>query len=245
MPDKRFTFVHLAVTALLFGIGAFTLVEFANHAYSGAWWWPVGGKGASTDTPLKVQGGAPTFRTKKNLPFHQVSNNNYCALIGSATSTLQLKLFQPGNHSPNPDCNISVPSGGQIDFYGRLLNQNPPPYTTESMNGIRVTILQSCNGANGLSASLTPEPPTSGTSPSSGFYPDRNNIPDDDDAAYIERFEDLTCSTTPPSSNGDEDTCEHLSSIYINNAATSSPKSGKRWRCINGECRVEFFVTTP
>jgi hypothetical protein len=242
MPFKvKYTIGHLAISGVLFAIVALGTVELTNFKRTNHWWWPFGALPVSgtTDTPLKVRGGAPTFRTDPYVSFVS-AGSNYCVALGGSTSTLTLYLWQPGNHSGTPT-QLPVPSGGQIDFFWRM-----PDGVRESDNGARVDLSHPCNGSS-LGALISPETLPMGSTVYSAFYAFRNNA-GDDDYSHVERFEDTSANCQrPPSPNWDEDSCEHLKSIYIHNSLTTTPRdgSGTKWDCVNGECEVEFVVFTP
>jgi hypothetical protein len=184
---------------------------------------------APADSPLKVRGGAMTFRTKANNQFSQVPNtSSYCVLLGSPTSTVSLALFQPKDQTATT---IQLTNQAQIDFFGHT-----PDGGSASNNGIQVLITSSCNGVTGLSALLQPE------GSNSQFYDHLNNAADEDNAR-MERFQDIPCSKNPPTPLADEDTCEHMKQFIINSAPTPTPNGGSVYKCRNGECRVEFVVS--
>ena len=215
---RRFTFVHLLLAVAGTALATFAAVKLYQILTS-----------APYDSPVKVRGGAMTFRTKKNVPFQNLGGDNYCVSLG-APSTVQIDLFQPGSDpSGIPDKSATLSNGAQIDFLGSTADGS-----NASSNGSRILITNNpCGSSTGLIATLQPE----GTS--SGFYKNRNNASDEDDS-HLVRFQDLPCSQSPPSPTADEDTCEHLNTIYINSSPTSSPTSGTKWHCRNGECLVKI-----
>jgi len=192
--------------------------------------------GDQTDTPIVVQGGSMTFRTTSfNGGFNPTSNGTYCVFLGPQNSSLLLEVTQLGNE---PVVSESVSQGGQIDLFGHLRSQG-----SESSNGVEVAVVNgTCNSHDGLIAILTPEPAANGAT-GSDFYAYRNNG-SDDDGTRIERFKDTMC-TNAPDAQGDEDSCERLSNIYINPQQTSQPKTGIRIPCTDGACEVDFAVTSP
>jgi len=197
------------------------------------------------DPPVKVRGGAMTFRTKSGTPFSQVSGNSFCVWLGSAGAKLTLDIYQPKNHTNSPNRSIKLTNQSQIDFFGRSETGQ-----IGSNNGTRVLITSSpCNGAQGLSALIQPE------GANSGFYSNNENGASQDgndnddpsnanDQSHSIRFQDLACSSkfSPPAGTGDEDSCENMGLIYVNDAPTDNPTNGKHARCHNGDCSVEFNV---
>jgi hypothetical protein len=236
---KRYTSVQLwafvALTAVLAAIGTRLILNLLTATTSG-------------NSPVKVRGGAMTFRTESGGQFQQVgTSNSYCIVLSTTSTNLTLDLFQPGNHTKNPNKSISLADQTQIDFFGR--NEKGK---IKRDNEIQVLITSSCNGTQGISATLTPIA-------HSAFYVNQKDAPSQDgddtpDTSRSIRFQDLDCATNflplpqspgamPQNPNGDEDFCENLGLIYVNSAPTTSPTSGNPWaRCHNGDCSLEFYV---
>ena len=177
-----------------------------------------------SDPPIKVNGGAMTFWTKKGVQFDAPpSGKTYCLPLGTASSgTVQLKLFQPDNYTTIPDNKIPLSSSAQVDLFGFKGTGFAP-----SDNGIRVLIKTSCGNSTDLSAWLQPEEDVN-----SDFYQNMANGAAPSNRHFV-RFwnKDPSCSS-PPTPSADEDLCEHLDRIYVN---------GKPWdKCNDGECRLEI-----
>jgi hypothetical protein len=237
---RRYTLTHLMIVATAVAVATLILARLISIALSSR----------PADSPVKVRGGAMTFRTKSGGQFQQVgASNSYCLVLSTTSTNLTLDLFQPGNHQSNPNKSISlVPDQTQIDFFGR----NEKGKIKKNGNEIRVLITSSCNGTQGTSATLTPIA-------HSAFYLNQKGDPSQDgddspDTSRSIRFQDLDCATNflpipqspgamPQNPNGDEDFCENLGLIYVNSAPTTTPTSADPWaRCHNGDCSLEINV---
>jgi hypothetical protein len=181
--------------------------------------------GVATNAPVKVRGGAMTFRSTS--AFSQDGDGNPCVPIKSGT---QVGIFEPGNSGATADNSYPLQTGVQIDFFGHEENGG-----ANSNDGVRVLITSTCNGSS-LGATIVPEPLSH-----SSFYPFQDQAKDEDKTTYRKRFLDSACIGTP-SPSGDEDTCEHLSTVYVNSSATITPKSNpaQEWLCTDGECDVKI-----
>jgi hypothetical protein len=200
--------------------------------------WPLNGGG--TDTPLKVQGGAMTFRLEANAQFYMDGailkdrTGNPCVVLNSKDGTVTVNLIQYSGTS-TVDKTATLTSGAEIDLYGHT-----PRGDAESSNGIQVLLESNCNGSN-FGASLIREQ-GGGSDLYANPYRDGNGGADDD-KVHMYRFKDTSCVQTA-SASADEDTCEHLRSVYIYNKPPGKPKSGTPWMCNSAECRVEFVIPT-
>jgi len=182
---------------------------------------------ATSGSPIKVNGGAMTFWTKKGVTFDTASNG-YCVPLGTS-GTVQMKLFQPDNYTSTPDQHVTLSSTAQIDLFGFKGTGFAP-----SNNGVRVLISGSCGSSNGPSALVQPE-----DGGNSGFYQNMKNAAAPSNRHFV-RFQDLSCPS-PPSPSADEDSCEHLDRIYVSSTPTSSPPTGAPWgKCDDGQCRLEI-----
>jgi hypothetical protein len=213
------------------------------------------GSGSGTNTPLKVRGGAMTFRSGGKFGSDSAYPNGYCVKLnfsyfelGDVDDVLRSKHV-PAVSYPNA-AYPTVSTSWQIDLYDR-----DPTGTSETPrdSGIRIIATSNCViGPAGTppvaGVTITPE------SEYSKFYDNNSdkNLPDDDKTTYKKRFLDMYCQAdhTMPSANGDEDSCEHISSIYINN----SPKNKKAdvqanpigsYVCTNGECVIGVGLPPP
>jgi len=233
---KRYT------TAQVAAIGLVTLVAGAAVTYLLVKAMQAG----PGDPPVKVRGGAMTFRTKSGQ-FQQVgTSNSYCIVLADPGKTVSLDLFQPGNHTTTPKPQLTLADQMQIDFLGR----NEKGKAKKNGNGIHVLITSSCNGKPGVSATFSPLG-------NSAFYlnqkdaasQDGDDDPTNPDTSSSLRFQDLDCAANfPPTPipggpvqnpNGDEDLCENMGAINV----TPAPTNGNPWvRCHNGDCSVEFNV---
>jgi len=237
VASRRFTSTHLIIAVALAAIAAFVVARLIQLAFTGG----------SSDSPVKVRGGAMTFRTKSGQ-FQQVgTSNSYCVVLSTTSTNVSLDLYQPGNHTKTPNKSFSLTSQLQIDFFGR----NEKGKVKRNGNEIRVLITSSCNGMQGISATLTPVG-------NAAFYVNQKNgasqdADDNPDTSSSVRFQDLDCAQNfPPTPtpggpvqnpNGDEDLCENMGLIYVNSAPTTTPTTVDPWaRCHNGDCSVEFNV---
>lgn len=240
---RRYTLTHLAIAATVVALATVILVRLISILLA-----PAHG-----DSPVKVRGGAMTFRTKSGGQFQQVgTSNSYCVVLGATGTKLELDLFQPGNHQSNPNKSIAlVPDHTQIDFFGR----NEKGKIKRNGNEIRVLITSSCNGMQGVSATLTPVGNSAFyLNQKNGTSQDGDDDPSTPDTSQSVRFQDLDCATSfpplpqtpgglPQNPNGDEDLCENLGLIYVNSGPTTNPTSGDHWaRCHNGDCSLEINV---
>jgi hypothetical protein len=240
---KRYTSVQLwafvALTAVLAAIGTRLILNLLTATTSG-------------NSPVKVRGGAMTFRTESGGQFQQVgTSNSYCIVLSTTSTNLTLDLFQPGNHQKTPNKSIALANQTQIDFFGR----NEKGKIKKNGNEIRVLISSSCNGTQGISATLTPIADSAFyLNQKDGASQDGDDDPNAPDTSHSVRFQDLDCATNflpiPPSPgampqnpNGDEDFCENLGLIYVSSAPTTTPTSVDPWaRCHNGDCSLEINV---
>lgn len=229
---RRYTLTHLVIAATVVALATLILVRLISIALTSR----------PGDSPVKVRGGAMTFRTKSGGQMQQVSGNSFCVVLGSPGAKVTLDIFQPKNHTNTPNRSFKLTSQSQIDFFGRTEKGQ-----VGSNNGTRVLITPSCNGQQGVSALFQPESADSGfyANNESGPSQDGNDDPpNDNDSSHSVRFQDLACAAkfTPPNGSGDEDSCENMGIIYVNDAPTGQPTNGKHARCHNGDCLVEFNV---
>jgi hypothetical protein len=240
--DGRFTVTHLTFSFILGIVVVFvglTVISLIKKALLHP--------APTTTSPLKVRGGAMTFRTAPNTNFGVDSNQNPCFVIPKSGATMELYADPTGPNTPflkNPDQSQGLQDGVQFDLIGHNAKGDAP-----SVNGVRIYITSGCSG-NNLGASLIPESDHNG----SDFYHYRRNQ-HDDDGSYIRRFLDNDCAKptgsygTANDDNKDEDTCEHLAIIYVNvnrpPAQTDNYKSSaaQTWKCLNGDCVLQ--IRTP
>ena len=156
-----------------------------------------------------------------------------------------------GTHVPMvPYPNAKYPSNDfsnrQIDLYdrdpmGKIVNGKEI--------GIRLVASKQCTVSPGSGITLEPEPDNM----SPIFYPNSNDSnPDDDASTYKMRFLDSMCNKAYPSPQkaGDEDSCEHIYSIYVNTSHYNKRSDVKTnaigaYRCTDGECALGIGLTTP
>jgi hypothetical protein len=217
-------------------------------------------KGPAPSAPIIARGGALTFRSFSNQAFvtANLPANNYCVVLPATAgaSSITVGLIENPNNPYNPpyanpptvSYSATLDSNAQFDFFGHPSvwwadPSNPGVGAGISNNGVRVTLIQNCNGHPGILFQPEPAIPPA-TASNSAFYADRLNT-QDDDGSYQIRFQDTSCATALPSSTGDEDNCEHLSAVYYNPKQTSLPKSGKQWLCTDGECDIVFQFNNP
>jgi hypothetical protein len=204
------------------------------------------------DSPVKVRGGAMTFRTSSGGDQFQTvggSGNSFCILLSKTpNANVTLDVSQAKFHKVVSSRSETLTNTSQIDFFGR----NEKGQAGKSSNGIRVLITPSCNGVPGTSALIQPE------GPNSGLYLNQKNAASQDlsgddlpnpssdkDTSQSLRFKDLDCAAkfSPPTPGGDEDLCENMGLIIVNSKHTDNPTTtGKPIRCHNGDCQVEFNV---
>ena len=183
-----------------------------------------------TNSPIKIRGGAMTFRINAHYDW-KTNNNEPCVDLSTFPTTIDLDGFEPIAGAPaNPP---PLPSKDwQVDFFGHSRDKS-----ARSPNGIRIAITsKKCDGSAGASAAFTPE------NANSMFYEfDKDSLYDEDGQTRIKRFEDKSC-TSKPDSAGDEDNCEHIHSIYINKSIKPNPTVSPDYvyRCTNGECKAEI-----
>jgi hypothetical protein len=154
-----------------------------------------------------------------------------------------MELYQDptGPNTPilkNPDKSQPLNDGVQFDLVGHKVKVGGP-----STNGVRIYIKTGCGPTNSLGAFLSVDSDGKGNT---RFYKFRQNQPDDD-LSYAKRFLDGVCEkpTTSGTANDqyqDEDSCEHLSTIYVNINQPPTPTldyishAKDAWPCTNGEC---------
>ena len=188
---------------------------------------------AGTNSPVKIRGGAMTFRFASGAVIDKDANGNFCSVIDKSTSISLFEHPDEKGTTAKADYQYSLSPGVQIDLFGYTRGGK-----SDSNNGIQVLITNTCK-TNQLGASLIPEPNSS-----SLFYPFEDNASDDPtDKSTRRRFEDTACvGQQPPDQNGDEDTCEHLAKVYIHSSPSANPKSNlvgnTPWSCERGECLV-------
>jgi hypothetical protein len=252
--NKQFSLMHLA----LVGIGGALLaaiviaIPAANvlrqpkiFGQPGG----VGGRGNSdTDTPIVVQGGSMTFRSKDSSNRWVASGNGYC-LDGADISALELngveltRKPQPASTPPNPTGWIGLSPGWSLILYGRDHSQGSGT-TASSADGITLAAQDStCKGTKpGTSVLLTPLPhPDPVTHENlNGFYPiadepDDGQKPTGDTSSPSVRFMNSSSFCAGPNGNlkGDEDVCERMSTIQ----ATVNGNT-YYYNCKNGECAI-------
>jgi hypothetical protein len=215
---------------------------------------PFGGPG---DSPVVVQGGAMTARTKDTANGWQGASSPFCT--GITTSGLNLNYSDisdkvPGNSVPVSNPFPKIPKGSvaltgsswMLTILGRSYFPNATN-PSQSTNGIVIQPVNNCAALTG--ASVYVQLSLTGTYPA--FYgPDANLKEDGSGTATSMRFRDLTpYDSTGKTSNcfgpnnnsgklaGDEDVCERASLVTLNTNTT--PGGGgvtySGW-CTNGAC---------
>lgn len=180
------------------------------------------------DSPIKVRGGAMTFRSK-NVTWQQ-------GTVSGATSPC---YFLDGVGISSISTDASYASGGTAPSLNNLtagwsmtLNgRNPSNPKQASPNGITIkTQDASCNGSVHTMI-LLPLSPTN----AAAFYPGELQTED----GYMERFVDNSSSCQGPSGSrsGDEDLCERMSTISLVLAGSST----YNYLCRNGECEIDIY----
>ncbi len=217
----------LAVVLGLGGVGSLVLPEIEQYFLNKS----------STNPPLKIRGGAMTFRS--NVQFGKDGSYSCVQLTPSSIKLIDVGSLKSGKAIP--DVNIpSIEVPWQMDLYGRDGSGK-----NESSNGIRIRTTQTCvvttasaTSSSAAGVSFIPE------SADSTFYPNNDGASlDEDNVTRRKRYQDESCTAT--SLNSDEDSCEHIYSIYINTAfknTTADVKADPAYflRCKNGECVIKI-----
>jgi hypothetical protein len=181
---------------------------------------------STVSSPLKVRGGAMTFRSENLWTTDSSATPAPCTQLTPTSIQLKNVTAVPVTSPPTVEqIQLSLAGSWQIDLFGRK------PDGTEGPNGIRIVAETNCGGKSGVS--LT------GESGPGQFYPFKDGQSDEDGVTFIKRYMDPTCSQSPQPS-GDKDICEHISKIYINTSPTTTPKSNPAhvYHCLNGECVI-------
>jgi hypothetical protein len=213
---KMFVGIGVLVGAAITGLTAFVI-------------WKMKLANPPTNTPIVVRGGAMTFRSKNQVA---QSGGVDCFPLNGTHLSFYKDLDStntPGNQQPDGQYSLSDLS--KIDFAGFVPAGYNSSGTSESVNGVTVQMTQTCNGSVG--ATLAP------INGDSSFYHNRDAHKNwhDEDGSYVKRFWDKSCNQN--SETADEDTCEHLSAVYL----YFTPAAGGgtvRWDCMNGECEVRI-----
>jgi hypothetical protein len=177
-----------------------------------------------TQPPIKVRGGAMTFRYKATatgaspwLPYPSATPTGVCVQQDTSTGA-KLKIFQHPDPDPNdpspPGSTSNLATGWVVDLHGRDSAFNP-----DANEGVELKAVSDCGGSNGVS--MLPIPHSS----ASGFY--GGVLQSSDGSTFAKRYKNSSCTT-------DEDACEHMSSVFINGTQVAD--------CANGECLVKIVV---
>jgi hypothetical protein len=178
----------------------------------------------ATQPPIKVRGGAMTFRYKATsrgtspwLPYPAGAPSGVCVQQDTSTGA-KLKVFQHPDQDPDdpgpPGKTFDLATGWVVDLHGRDSAFNPDPN-----EGVELKAVSDCGGSNGVS--LLPMPHSN----TSGFY--GGVLPSSDGSTFGKRYKNSNCTT-------DQDACEHMSSVFINGTQVAD--------CANGECLVKIVV---
>lgn len=202
------TFPRLQVAALL---GASTTVLLVPHS--------LAQNPTPTQPPLKVRGGAMTFRYKAS-GWGKDASGNPCVPFDT-TGGATLKIFADADPDDASPTNIPLSSGWEIDLHGRN-----DKFASDPNEGIALTATASCSTGtvNGNGIVMMPLR----TATYSGFYTDDASVTDDGDTS-TQRYKHKGCK--------DEDACEHMGQITGNSAANTPFASVG---CTNGECLVKI-----
>ncbi|HEX4321166.1 MAG TPA: hypothetical protein VHZ52_09700 [Acidobacteriaceae bacterium] len=183
--------------------------------------WPM--SGGSTNTPIKVRGGAMTFRypgdSQGNTQWHSYGTSGWCIPLDTTGGKVKLKIITDPDSDPDSDTSsvetvYTLTGDWVVDLHGRL-----PDFTSDPSEGIEITPTATCNSnQNGIALTSIDKTQT-------GFYP--SDLPSDGQT-YNKRYQRLTCS--------DEDKCEHMGSVNV----TTGGKVKKPVDCENGECIVKI-----
>jgi hypothetical protein len=193
------------------------------------------------NSPIKVRGGAMTFRS--TTQWQPVSGQVAYYLDNANVSYISFTGVDPvGSAPPGP---LYPPGCWTMTLVGR----NPNPSVVIS-NGITITALtSSCNHPTTYH-SLTLTGFGNGS-----FYPEKYKP--DDDGTYSERYMDTTpdvptTGTTAavpgcqgpsglgPTLTGDEDFCERLSKITLILYTGATPGTPSTYKCKNGDCEIDI-----
>ncbi len=241
LTEKRFTLVHLGITALI-GLVAVAAV-LINCIESQP----------STSSPIKVRGGSMTFRNVQK--WNSAASNTYCT-DNPDISYIEFKKVSADNS--NPDGKTTFP-GLSSNWSIQFLGHDPRSHYGKdpSKNGILVTAQfksnKDCSGTNVTSESIIKLTPIG---PYGDFYPLTYSA-DDDGSTHSVRFMDKmpdqpAANNSPavpgcqgpsmldPKLSGDEDVCEHISKITLTLNYTDVVANQKiyNFKCPNGECEV-------
>jgi hypothetical protein len=182
---------------------------------------------AVTSSPIKVRGGAMTFRAAE---WSTDASHKDC--IQGDNSYVELIDIVPWNHPIAQATRVVIPTLAltwQMDLFGRTSAGKP-----QMTQGVRLTPTASCGGQPGIV--------WGSESGSTDWYPTNDETggagnKEEDGSTYIRRYRYSTCA----SAAGDEDLCEHLSYILINKTPKANPtplNSDYAFLCQNGECEI-------
>ena len=185
--------------------------------------------GGTTNPPIKVRGGAMTFRApKKWMPIVFNSLASFCSDKADISAIAFADVQIQNSASLTTPLEIAqLQKGWTMKLLGRD-SHNPG-------SGVLVTAQQqSCTGTQGIS-SLVLSPQNDGNSL---FY--TTDGPDDDGTKSV-RFENKTCGGPGGGASGDEDVCEHISTITLTLDKADAPGSSTTsyvYQCTNGDCTI-------
>jgi hypothetical protein len=178
----------------------------------------------ATQPPIKVRGGAMTFRYKAAhvgvspwLDYPAKAPTGVCVQQDTSTGA-KLKIFQHPDQDPDdpgpPGKTFDLATGWVVDLHGRDSAFNP-----DSLEGVELKAVTDCGGSNGVSVLPIPN------SSLSGFY--AGALQSSDGSTFAKRYRHSGCSA-------DEDACEHMSTVFVNGTQVAD--------CANGECLVKIVV---
>jgi hypothetical protein len=245
--NKQFSLTHLALVgiggallaAILIAIPAGIVWRQFNLDASGPNSWGKGGP--QPNTPIVVQGGSMTFRSRDKArqwkPVTVGKANGYC-VDGADVSELELDGVEltSGGTPTNPTGWIGLTAPWTLSLYGRMPSSSPG--VNVSQNGVTLSAQsKSCAGTSGTSVLLLPIG-------QAGFYPPSDELDDDDTASSAKpalsvRYRDMSSTSSycigpnGSAATGDEDVCERMSTIQATINSTTYT-----YNCRNGECTI-------
>jgi hypothetical protein len=178
-----------------------------------------------TQPPIKVRGGAMTVRTTR-LTLRGEHGNDCVVLQNPADHPVQLQFVEDITVQGWTPTSKTLSGNWKVDLYGRDSKGN------HGADGIELAYTDSCmeSGTNYPGVTIK----SIGTT-NQYFYDfrDARTGTDEDGITRIKRFKNPTCSQhLPHPTNGDEDTCELMFDIKVNDIQFK--------HCVNGECLVQI-----
>ncbi len=245
MPIPRLYKVGLFTTSAIIIVGILTVV-FARTGYRLARFVVDGVAGArgSTNMPVGVGGGAMTVRSDDGVGSVPNTNTN-CLILKSYTpglssdSEIELDGVTQGQGVPStPQKGISerilAATPWTMDMYTRKRNGSLLDSPTEGLHFQWIPVCtQGSTNYHGIVVTVD----TVGSTSYSTVY-DYGNLAktdlDEDGSKRLRYKSKKPDCTKTPDGTGDEDMCEHMSTIVIKDNNGSNPK----YNCTSGECQL-------